>query len=119
METFQVSIKDSCNIEMYYFEYPSLAALAGHLDKTCSSSCVLNKHEYDLVVGIRIEYIDDFTLMTATQLHSWTGIPMAKIRELYKAANEMIHEFHAEKEEEIKDIHHLRQEMLVRMSQSE
>lgn len=114
------SEEDSCNIETYYFEYPSLAALAGHLDKSYSSSCVLSKHEYDLVDGVGIEYLDDFTLMTATQLHSWTGIPLAKIRELYKAAKQMIHEFHAEKEEEIKDIHHFRQEMLIHtMSESE
>jgi hypothetical protein len=115
-----LSVEDFCDIETYYFEYPSLASLSGRLDKTHSSGCVLNKHEYDLVVSAGIEYLDDFTLMTASQLHSWTGIPIPKIQELYKAAKQMMHEFHAEKEEEIEDIHHLRQESqrLIRMSQS-
>jgi hypothetical protein len=65
------------------------------------------------------EPLDDFTLITATQLHSWTGIPIAKIRALYKAAKQMICEFHAEMEEDIEDIHYFRQITRIGLPQSE
>lgn len=64
----------------------------------------LEDHEYKSLLSSGIEYLDDFTLMSAAKLHTWTCIPMEKLRRLYGCAEAMIREFHAGKEKEIKEI---------------
>lgn len=64
----------------------------------------MNTREYNLVIQAGIEFLDDFTLMSAAQLHAWTGIPLTKIQELYGEAKRALDDFHAEKKEEIEEI---------------
>lgn len=68
----------------------------------------LENYEYDLVRSSGIEYLDDFTLVSAWKLQLWTSIPMDKIRALYTCAEVMIKEFHDRKEKEIGEIQECR-----------
>ena len=96
------------DIETFYFHYPLLAALADLVSRTHPKEYILDDHKYDLVrFSARIESLDDFTLMSANQLHVWTGIPMDKIRMLYKSAEMMIIDFHTMKQDVINEIQRL------------
>jgi len=74
------------------------------MSQTYPAEHVLNDHERQLVMNNGIEYIDDFTLVSAPKLHAWTKVPMEKIQALYISAEAMIKEFHAEKKIEIEEI---------------
>jgi hypothetical protein len=74
------------------------------MNEALSGEHVLKDHEYKLVLSSGIEYLDDFTLVSAAKLHTWTYIPMEKIHRLYGCAEAMIREFHAGKEKEIMEI---------------
>ena len=74
------------------------------MNKALSEEHALEDHEYKLVLSSGIEYLDDFTLVSAAKLHTWTCIPTGKICRLYRCAEAMIREFHAGKEKEIKEI---------------
>jgi hypothetical protein len=98
----------SLDLETFYFEYPSLRNLVELMSQTLSVEHTLEDHEYKSVMSNGIEYLDDFTLVSAAKLHTWTCIPMGKIRTLYGCAETMIRDFHAGKEEEIKEIQEFR-----------
>jgi hypothetical protein len=96
----------SLELETFYFEYPSLTALANIMRETVGQA--LEYHEYDLLRSSGMEYIDDFTLVSARKLQHWTNIPADKIRALYRCAEMMIREFHGKKIEEIEEIREFR-----------
>ena len=70
---------------------------------------ILNANEYQLVIEAGVENLDDFNLMSETQLQSWTGISMAKVQELYREARWLVEEFHVGKKREIEEIREFRQ----------
>ena len=100
-----MEFEESLDIETFYFDYPSwniLTALIPVED-------MLDSREYNLIQAcIWIENLDDFALVSETQFHMWTGIPMRKIRALYRSAEKMIRKFHDTKRVEIEEIRELR-----------
>jgi hypothetical protein len=82
--------------------------LAVLMSERCPVGQALENYEYDLVRSNGVEYLDDFTLVSAWKLQLWTRIPMDKIQALYTCAEVMIKEFHGRKKREIEEIRECR-----------
>jgi hypothetical protein len=74
------------------------------VQKACVEGSHLDDREYTLVIQAGVEYLDDFTMVSATKLQAWTGIPGGKIQLLYRKAKCLMEEFHWRNHREIEEI---------------
>jgi hypothetical protein len=101
--------EDFDKVETYHFKYPPLAEVNGLVQKACVKGSHLDDREYALIIQAGVEYLDDFTMVSATELQAWTGISGGKIRLLYRKAKRLMEEFHWRNRREIEEIWEIRQ----------
>jgi hypothetical protein len=86
-----------------------LAAVNNLVQNTHLSGTLLDERECSLVLQAGIEFLDDFMMVSAAKLHAWTGIPLDRIRLLYRKVEVLIAEFHTRNRREIDEIWEMRQ----------
>jgi hypothetical protein len=100
--------EDFDEVEIYHFEYPPLVEVNGFVQKAYVEGSHLDDRECALVIQAGVEYLDDFTMVSATKLQAWTGISGGKIRLLYRKAKRLMEEFHWRNRREIAEIWEIR-----------
>jgi hypothetical protein len=94
------------NCQTYAFEYPKLETLLDALHPTI----LLDADERAMLYILRMEYADDFTLISPLNLCLATGVLPEKVLFLYSWAARMISILHEEKRDTIEEMEVMRKE---------